>query len=69
MNYRESLLDWEDRDGDTHTLSAFKVKYLRGNKICTRVVADIDGRQIEFVVQRPHQDVRAELQQALAAGE
>lgn len=69
MNYRESLLDWEDQDGDVHTLSAFKVKYLRGNKTRTRVVADIDGRQIEFVVQRPHTDVRAELQQALAAGE
>lgn len=69
MNYRESLVDWEDQDGETHTLSAFKVKYLRGNKARTRVVADIDGRPVEFVVLRPHTEMREELHKALAAGE
>jgi len=69
MNYRESLVDWEDQDGETHTLSAFKVKYLRGNTTKTRVVADVDGRPVEFVVLRPHVELRAELTKALAAGE
>lgn len=69
MNYRESLIDWDDQDGETHTLSAFKVKYLRGNRDRTRVIADIDGRSVEFVVLRPHTELRAELTKALAAGE
>jgi len=70
MNYRDSLLTLDDTDGDTHVVSAFKVKALKGNRARTVVTAEpVEGRVVTITVARPVSDVREELLRALAAGE
>lgn len=70
MNYRESLLTLDAADGETHVISAFKVKALKGNTKRTVVTAEpIDGRVVTITLARPVADVREELLAALAAGE
>lgn len=70
MNYRESLLILEATDGETHIVSAFKVKAVKGNTKRTEITAEpVDGRVVTFTVARPVAELREELMQALAAGE
>lgn len=70
MNYRESLLTLTDTDGETHILSAFKVKAVKGNADRTRITAEpVDGQPVTFTVAQPITVIRQELMRALAAGE
>ena len=61
------FLDYQTKDGKAYTILPIHIRALESvGKDSTRIYATIGGIPMTFVANRPHADVKAEWQKALA---
>lgn len=70
MNYRASLITFEDDKGNTHTYPAFKIKGLSGEGILTTVfVEPVEGLHRTIKAKESESKLRERWDAALLAAE
>lgn len=60
LNYKASLIELVDTDGQTHILSAFKIKHLSGDNTSSMVFVELEGFTKVIRTRQPVTDLRDE---------